>query len=103
MGKDKILKDKFERRKQAKKYTKNLKKDPKFLKTLPVVIQKDISLLKYWFNRFRLFKKFDEGIELDRGKLSTYKNNNSSVFFLSKFNACHYSVIAPGDHNVIEL
>jgi len=66
MGKDGILKDKFKRRKATKKLSKNLKKDSQFLKTLPVEIQKDISLLKYWHNRFRLFKKFDHGIKLDK-------------------------------------
>jgi len=70
MGKEGILKDKFKRRKGTKKSSKNLKKDSQFLKTLPVEIQKDISLLKYWHNRFRLFKKFDHGIKLDKGKIN---------------------------------
>lgn len=69
MGKDEILKNKFERRKEIKKYNKCLKKNTTFLKTLPTEIQKDISLLKYWHKRFRLFKKFDQGIKLDKGKI----------------------------------
>lgn len=69
MGKDESLQNKFIRRKKNKKYNKQLKNDPKFLKTLPVEIQKDLSLLKYWHKRFRLFKKFDQGIKLDKGKI----------------------------------
>lgn len=69
MGKDEKLLNKFKRRKEKKRYGNNLKKDTKFLKTLPVEIQKDLSLIKYWFNRFRLFKKFDQGIKLDKGKM----------------------------------
>lgn len=65
MGKDKIHKNKSKRRKLLKKRQKI---DPTFLKTLPNEIQKDTSLLKYWNNRFRLFKKFDQGIKLDKGK-----------------------------------
>lgn len=65
MGKDEIRKNKFKRKKLSKK---RQKLDPNFLKTLPNEIQKDTSLLKYWYNRFRLFKKFDQGIKLDKGK-----------------------------------
>jgi len=49
-----------------KKYNKRQRLDPKVFKTLPFEIQKDTSLLKYWYNRFRLFKKFDQGIKLDK-------------------------------------
>ncbi|VVC43384.1 RNA cap guanine-N2 methyltransferase,S-adenosyl-L-methionine-dependent methyltransferase [Cinara cedri] len=66
MDKDEILKNKFKRRKELKKYNKRQKLNPKFLKTLPYEIQQDMSLLKYWHNRFRLFKKFDRGIKLDK-------------------------------------
>jgi len=69
MGTDGILKNKAKRRKELKKINKHLKLNPKFLKTLPDEIQKDTSLLKYWHSRYRLFKKFDQGIKLDRGKL----------------------------------
>lgn len=50
-----------------KKHNKPKRIDPKILKTLPIEIQKDNSLLKYWNNRFRLFKKYDLGIKLDKG------------------------------------
>lgn len=69
MGKDESLLNKFKRRKEKKKYGNSLKKDQKFLRTLPVEIQKDLSLIKYWHKRFRLFKKFDQGIKLDKGKM----------------------------------
>lgn len=72
MGKDEILKNKINRRKELKNYNKRQKFNPKFLKTLPVEIQKDFSLLKYWNSRFRLFKKFDQGIKLDKGKKKIY-------------------------------
>lgn len=51
-----------------KKHIKCKKIDPNILKTLPDEILKDNTLLKYWNNRFRLFKKFDQGIKLDKGK-----------------------------------
>lgn len=69
MGKDEILKNKINRRKELRKRQKC---NPKCLKTLPVEIQKDFSLLKYWNSRFRLFKKFDQGIKLDKGKIKIY-------------------------------
>lgn len=36
---------------------------------LPAEIENDKSLLKYWYKRFSLFSRFDQGIKLDRGKL----------------------------------
>jgi len=77
MGNDKILKNKVDRR---KKYNKRQKLDAKILKTLPHDIQKDTSLLKYWYNRFRLFKKFDQGIKLDKGKTNKNKRTVYSLF-----------------------
>ncbi|XP_027847510.1 trimethylguanosine synthase-like [Aphis gossypii] len=65
MGSDGILKNKHKRRREFKKY-KRKELDPKILKTLPNEIQKDPSLLKYWHSRYRLFKKFDQGIKLDK-------------------------------------
>ncbi|XP_026812706.1 trimethylguanosine synthase-like isoform X2 [Rhopalosiphum maidis] len=66
MGSDGILKNKHKRRRELKKYYKRKELDPKILKTLPDEIQKDTSLLKYWHSRYRLFKKFDQGIKLDK-------------------------------------
>lgn len=70
MGNDKILRNKAERKRVLKRYNKRQKLDPKIFKTLPCEIQKDTSLLKYWYNRFRLFKKFDHGIKLDKGEIN---------------------------------
>lgn len=35
--------------------------------SLPVEIDNDQTLMKYWLKRYRLFSKFDQGIKLDRG------------------------------------
>lgn len=35
--------------------------------SLPVEIDNDKTLLKYWLKRYRLFSKFDQGVKLDRG------------------------------------
>lgn len=35
---------------------------------LPPEIVADPELAKYWAQRYRLFSRFDEGIQLDRGK-----------------------------------
>lgn len=72
MGKHEILKRKVNRRKELKKCNKRQRLDPKVFKSLPDEIQKDKSLLKYWNMRFRLFKKFDQGIKLDKGKVNNY-------------------------------
>ncbi|XP_037950909.1 trimethylguanosine synthase [Teleopsis dalmanni] len=42
-----------------KKFNRKLRKLPKF-------IREDKDMLKYWRNRFSLFSRFDEGIQLDR-------------------------------------
>jgi len=66
MGSDGILKNKHKRRRKLNKHYKRKELDPTILKTLPDEIQKDTSLLKYWHSRYRLFKKFDKGIKLDK-------------------------------------
>jgi hypothetical protein len=68
MGRNEIPKSKSKHKKKFKKINKHQRLDPIFLKTLPYEIQNDHSLLKYWNNRFRLFKKFNQGIKLDKGK-----------------------------------
>jgi len=68
MGSDGILKSKRRRIREFKNDTKRQRLDPKLFKKLPVEIQKDTSLLKYWHSRYRLFKKYDQGIKLDSGK-----------------------------------
>lgn len=72
MGKHEICKSKTNRRKELKKCNKRQRFNPKFYKTLPDEIQKDKSLMKYWNMRFRLFKLFDQGIKLDKGKMTNY-------------------------------
>lgn len=69
MGNNNTLINKIKRRKTLNKYNKRQKLDSNVLKTLPEEIRKDRSLIKYWNNRFRLFKKFDQGIKLDKGKI----------------------------------
>jgi len=68
MGIDGVLKNKRVRKRELKNVTKRQRLDPKVFKRLPVEIQKDTSLLKYWNSRYRLFKKYDKGIKLDSGK-----------------------------------
>lgn len=68
MGSDGILKNKCKRRRELKNITKRQRLDPKLFKRLPAEIQKDTSLLKYWHSRYRLFKRYDQGIKLDSGK-----------------------------------
>lgn len=35
----------------------------------PQEIQENTNLLKYWHNRYEIFHKYDEGIQLDKGML----------------------------------
>jgi len=78
MGSDGILKNKRRRIKELKNVTKRQRLDPKLFKRLPAEIQKDTSLLKYWRSRYRLFKKYDQGIKLDSGK---HKITILSIYF----------------------
>lgn len=68
MGVDGILKNKRGRKRELKNVSKRQRLNPKIFKRLPAEIQKDTSLLKYWHSRYRLFKKYDQGIKLDSGK-----------------------------------
>lgn len=54
-------------KKKRNKKTKKWKN--RNLKCLPQEIADDPELSKYWAQRYRLFSRFDEGIQLDRGKL----------------------------------
>lgn len=38
-----------------------------FESNYPPEIEENPDLQKYWYNRYRLFSKFDEGIRLDAG------------------------------------
>lgn len=38
---------------------------------LPNEIRTNPQLLKYWYRRFQLFHKFDEGVQLDAGRFLT--------------------------------
>lgn len=56
--------------------------------SLPKEIMSDKTLMKYWFKRYKLFSKFDEGIRLDRGMsiehllFNKYLSINCFLFFL---------------------
>ncbi|NXU38747.1 TGS1 synthase, partial [Drymodes brunneopygia] len=49
-----------------KKETKRRRRNKNALRTIPAEIAADPELIKYWAQRYRLFSRFDEGIELDR-------------------------------------
>ncbi|KAK0068702.1 trimethylguanosine synthase [Biomphalaria pfeifferi] len=53
-----------ERKAKKSKKRKNKKKKPSV--ALPEEIAQDEILRKYWYQRYRLFRKFDEGIKLDK-------------------------------------
>lgn len=38
----------------------------------PQEIEDDPTMLKYWLNRYELFHKYDDGIQLDKGKFYIY-------------------------------
>lgn len=61
--------DKFEPISKKLKKAKSSRKKSKAQKTqnLPPEIAKNPKLRKYWMRRYRLFSKFDEGIQLDEG------------------------------------
>ncbi|XP_053101931.1 trimethylguanosine synthase isoform X2 [Hemicordylus capensis] len=50
----------------AKKKKKKKKKKNRTTQSLPPEIATDPELTKYWAQRYRLFSRFDEGIQLDR-------------------------------------
>lgn len=54
-------------KKKKNKKTRNKKNRNK--PSVPPEIAADPVLAKYWAQRYRLFSRFDEGIQLDRGKL----------------------------------
>lgn len=58
---------KIKSKKKKKKQKRTLMKA-----NLPNEIRSNPQLLKYWYRRFQLFHKFDEGIQLDAGKLVSF-------------------------------
>lgn len=60
----KVIEDDSAKRTQKKKRRKQNKKNV----NLPSEFGNDKTLTKYWYNRYRLFSRFDEGIKLDRGE-----------------------------------
>ncbi|KAM6919150.1 trimethylguanosine synthase [Xenentodon cancila] len=50
--------------KQVKKPKK--KKKPRIKQEIPAEMAADTELVKYWAQRYRLFSRFDEGVQLDR-------------------------------------
>uniref|UniRef100_A0A336M890 Trimethylguanosine synthase n=1 Tax=Culicoides sonorensis TaxID=179676 RepID=A0A336M890_CULSO len=63
---DKLLQEQSEIAVVANKREKKKKRKTKFATILPPEIINDKSLLKYWYKRFSLFSKFDQGIKLDK-------------------------------------
>lgn len=60
----------FEANSKIKSKKKKKKQKRTLMKAnLPNEIRSNPQLLKYWYRRFQLFHKFDEGIQLDAGKL----------------------------------
>lgn len=57
--------DKVVSKSKSKKKKKKKQKRPSI--PMPEDVASDEELKKYWFQRYRLFSKFDEGIKLDRG------------------------------------
>lgn len=52
---------------RSKSKAKNLNK----LTEVPAEIMNEKkTLMKYWAQRFRLFSRFDEGVKMDRGKIT---------------------------------
>lgn len=60
---------------------KKRRKPPKRNVSLPLEIDNDKTLMKYWFKRYRLFSKFDQGIKMDRGMFYDiiYMYNNEDL------------------------
>lgn len=71
----KVQKDKKEKKKKRKN---------KITALLPPEIANDKTLLKYWYKRFSIFSKFDQGIRMDRGNIS-YEDKQ---FCLTIFMVC---------------
>ncbi|NXE92273.1 TGS1 synthase, partial [Menura novaehollandiae] len=51
---------------QLKKEKKRRRRNKSALRAIPAEIAADPELVKYWAQRYRLFSRFDEGIQLDR-------------------------------------
>ncbi len=43
------------------------------LPATPTILEDTPSLAKYWSQRFRLFSKYSEGIQLDHGETNTVR------------------------------
>lgn len=68
-----------ERRKRNKKKSRKRPSVP-----IPEEIANDSVLRKYWYQRYRLFRKFDDGIKLDRGRYFLFNSDViscTSLFF----------------------
>ena len=55
--------------KQTQKKKKGKKRRRKMI-PMPKEIEEDEELHKYWFQRYRLFSRYDEGVRMDRGENS---------------------------------
>ena len=56
-----------EKQTQDKKKKKGKKRRRKMI-PMPKEIEEDEELHKYWFQRYRLFSRYDEGVGMDRGE-----------------------------------
>lgn len=63
---------------------KEKRKKKRKRKGLPKEIADNERLLKFWYQRYRLFSKFDEGIKLDEG---LYYNKFLIVYFRANYSA----------------
>ena len=39
---------------------------------MPTEVQEDEELRKYWAQRYRLFSKYDDGVQMDKGTIFTF-------------------------------
>ena len=59
-----------EKQTQDKKKKKGKKRRRKMI-PMPKEIEEDEELHKYWFQRYRLYSRYDEGVRMDRGDTLT--------------------------------
>ena len=57
-----------EKQTQNKKKKKKGKKRRRKMIPMLKEIEEDEELHKYWFQRYRLFSRYDEGVRMDRGE-----------------------------------
>jgi len=63
-----VAKKKKKKNKPKKKKFRVQKRRNSFNDPMPIEFRHDFTLKKYWYQRYNLFSRFDEGIKLDRGE-----------------------------------